>query len=235
MNAGGGPKRSGLLCYLFSMIYRRFPRCRQGVAVARFHRIGGFQPLAKNSWCPAPRVRLLDWLHRFTPCYLGSIIASGMCGGAQMDERRRNWSLWAGFLFCLAALVSYFLIFDKFAATRDVPWVTFLIFGIGAAFLLVGLKRAFGTPERYKGKIAGPVLSVLSLALVGLFCFFVFYLTRQLPASSGAPRVGQRAPEFVLTDTSDQPVSLASLLSAPMANSGKPPRGVVLIFYRGYW
>ncbi len=157
------------------------------------------------------------------------------CGGAQMDERRRNWSLWAGFLFCLAALVSYFLIFDKFAATRDVPWVTFLIFGIGAAFLLVGLKRAFGTPERYKGKIAGPVLSVLSLALVGLFCFFVFYLTRQLPASSGAPRVGQKAPEFVLTDTSDQPVSLASLLSAPMANSGKPPRGVVLIFYRGYW
>jgi hypothetical protein len=152
-----------------------------------------------------------------------------------MNERSRNWSLWIGFLFCVAALVSYFLIFDKFAVTRDVPWASFLIFGIGGVFLLVGLKRSFGTPERYKGKIAGPVLSILSLALVGLFCFFVFNLTRQLPASSGAPRVGQKAPEFVLTDTGDKPVSLSSLLSTPMVNSGKPPRGVVLIFYRGYW
>lgn len=204
--------------------------------MARINRVGGFQPLTRRLLAlpenVSPALNSLDRLRRAT---LAQTLRKDGLGVVPMNERSRNWSLWVGFLLCLAASVSYLAVFDKFAVTRDVPWASFLIFGVGGVFLLLGLRRAFGTPERYKGKIAGPVLSVLSLALVGLFCFFVFYLTRQLPASSGAPRVGQKAPDFVLADASDQPVSLSSLLSTPMANSGKPPRGVVLIFYRGYW
>jgi peroxiredoxin len=43
----------------------------------------------------------------------------------------------------------------------------------------------------------------------------------------GAPRVGQKAPEFTLPDQNEKPVALADLLSRS--------RAVVLIFYRGFW
>ncbi len=152
-----------------------------------------------------------------------------------MTPRRWNWHLWAGFVLCLIALASYFFVFARFPVTRDVPWANFLLFGTGIAFLFVGVKHAFREPQQYRGKIAGPILSLLSLLAVGFFCFLIFYQTRQLPASAGAPRIGQRAPEFVLPDTNNQPVSLSSLLSTPLANSQASPKGVLLVFYRGYW
>ena len=152
-----------------------------------------------------------------------------------MNQRRWNWYSWAGSLLCLVAFASYFLLFSRFPVTRDVPWVNFLLFGTGVAFLFVGLKRAFGQPQQYRGKIAGPILGTLSLLILGVFCFAVFYQTRQLPASTGAPRVGQKAPEFVLPDTNNNPVTLSSLLSSASADTQARPKGVLLVFYRGYW
>ncbi len=151
-----------------------------------------------------------------------------------MNKRLWNWHLWAGFLLCLVAFAS-FPFFARFPITRDVPWANFLLFAVGGVLSFIGLKRAFGRPQQYRGKIAGPILGTLSLLAVGFFCFIVFYMTKQLPVSSGAPRVGQKAPEFVLPDTTNQPVSLTSLLSAPLAGAHVPPKGVVLVFYRGYW
>jgi len=52
-------------------------------------------------------------------------------------------------------------------------------------------------------------------------------MLRQVPSSSGAPRVGQKAPDFILLDQSGKPVGLGDLLSGS--------RAVVLIFYRGFW
>jgi len=151
-----------------------------------------------------------------------------------MNKRLWNWRLWAGFLLCLVGFAS-FLFFARFPITRDVPWANFLLFAVGGVLSFIGLKRAFGQPQQYRGKIAGPILGTLSLLAVGFFCFIVFYMTKQLPVSSGAPRVRQKAPEFVLPDTTNQPVSLTSLLSAPLAGAQVPPKGVVLVFYRGYW
>ncbi len=125
--------------------------------------------------------------------------------------------------------------FARFPVTRDVPWPNFLLFAIGGAALFVGFRRAFGRSQQYRGKIAGPILGTLSLLAVGFFCYIVFYMTRQLPGAAGAPHVGQKAPEFVLPDTTNQPVSLASLFSTPLVGSRVPPKGVVLVFYRGYW
>ena len=151
-----------------------------------------------------------------------------------MNKRRWNWCLWAGFLLCLVGFAS-FPFFAKFPLTRDIPWANFLLFGTGGAAFFIGLKRAYGQSHQYRGKITGPILGTLSLVALGFFCFIVFYMTRQLPASVGAPHVGQKAPEFVLPDTNNQPVSLASLRSTPLVGSVAPPRGVVLVFYRGYW
>jgi hypothetical protein len=150
-------------------------------------------------------------------------------------KRGWNWCLWAGFLFCVGAFVSYLFVFAKYPITRDVPWANFVLFGVGGVLLVVGLQRAFRQPQQYRGKITGPILSALSLAVLGFFCYVVFYMTKQLPPPSAALRVGQKAPEFVLPDTNNNSVALSSLLSSPMPGLQTPPKGVLLVFYRGYW
>jgi hypothetical protein len=150
------------------------------------------------------------------------------------ERRRRNWHLWAGFFLCLIAIPTYPFVFARFPITRDIPWVNFLFFGTGLGLLFCGLKRAFGQPQRYRGKTAGSISALFSVSALSLFCFLIFQ-TRHLPASAGAPRIGQKAPEFVLTDINNQPVSLTSLLSTPLAHSSAPAKGVLLVFYRGYW
>ena len=71
------------------------------------------------------------------------------------------------------------------------------------------------------------------MALLGLFIFVVFIESRNLPPAHGAPQVGQKAPEFTLNDSDNKPVTLAELTSTPI--NGKAPKGVLLVFYRGYW
>lgn len=143
------------------------------------------------------------------------------------DKRNANWILWGGFLTAVVAVVSYVPVFVQFAATRDFPWANLLLFAIAAAMLGVGTRRAFGRPDQYRGKVRSIILSVLSAALLTLFCFVTFWFARQLPSSETALRVGSPAPEFTLTDTTGAPVSLAELRQGH--------RAVLLIFYRGYW
>jgi hypothetical protein len=150
----------------------------------------------------------------------------------------RSWnsSSWIGFLVTLAAFLSYYLFFDRYPVTRDFPWVNLLLFAIGGFLLFVGLKRAFGQPQLYRGRISGSLLAGLSLLIFGFFGYLNFYYSRQLPPSTGAPRVGQQAPDFALPDKDAKQVSLADLLTLPIASStSEKPNGVILIFYRGYW
>jgi peroxiredoxin len=55
----------------------------------------------------------------------------------------------------------------------------------------------------------------------------LFYELRQVHPSTGAPRVGQKAPEFTLSDQDGKNVSLSDLVHGSKA--------VALIFYRGFW
>ena len=140
--------------------------------------------------------------------------------------RKWNWPIWVGFLVAVGGLVSYEF-FAQFPITRDFPWANLLLFGIGIALLLVGLFRVFGRPQIYRGKILGSILAAIAVLVVALFSYEIFYALRQVPASGGAPRVGQKAPDFLLLDQNGKPVGLGDLLS----NS----KGVALIFYRGFW
>lgn len=142
-------------------------------------------------------------------------------------KRRWNNFVWLGFVLTLAAILSYFLIFLRFPITRDIPWVTYVLFVPALWLLASGVQRAFGQPREYRGKIAGPILSTLSIGLMLLFSYFAFALTKDLPSAGNALQAGQQAPDFTLADSSGKPVALSDILH----NN----RGAVLIFYRGYW
>src|SRR5437899_6720655 len=141
-------------------------------------------------------------------------------------KRRWNWPIWLGFIVAVGGLFSYEF-FAQFPITRDFPWANLLLFAIGAALLLVGLFRAFGRPQVYRGKIFGSIFTALALFLFAFFSYEMFYVLKQVPLSAQAPRVGEKAPEFSLPDQNGKPVALGDLLSSS--------HGVVLIFYRGHW
>lgn len=152
-----------------------------------------------------------------------------------MNIKRTNWPLWTGFLLTLAAFLSYFFIFVLFPFTRDFPWANLVLFVIAGVLLFMGLRRGFASdrPHPTRSKIVSTIVSVLSLAVIAMFVFVIFVVGRSLPASTGAPHVGQLVPEFSLPDTSGKQVSLNELLTTPI--DGKKPKGVLLVFYRGYW
>ena len=140
-------------------------------------------------------------------------------------KRKWNWPIWIGFIVAVGGLFSYEF-FAQFPVTRDFPWATLVLFGVGAVLLIAGLARAFGRPQLYRGKIFGSIFAVITALLFAFFAYEIFYVLRQVPLSAQAPRVGQRAPSFSLPDQNGKEVALNDLLS---------PNGAVLIFYRGHW
>jgi len=147
-----------------------------------------------------------------------------------------RWNLLplGGFIIVVAAFLSYFFVFAYFPITRDFPWLNLLLFAVGLVVLGAGLRRAFAQPERWFGKVSASLLSILSVLILGLFVFYNFSLSAQLPESAGAPKVGEKAPDFALPDQDGREVKLSELAAALGAESGKD-RYVLLVFYRGYW
>ena len=140
---------------------------------------------------------------------------------------KRSWNprIWAGFALALAAVASYPLVFIKYPITRDVPWATLVLLVPAIVLLVSGLARAFRQPEAYRGKIAGSLVATVTALLVGFFLFGVFYATRQIPASHGAPKVGDAAPDFTLPDSTGRSVTLSGLLTSPFVGNASSTTG----------
>jgi len=147
--------------------------------------------------------------------------------------RRFNWQIWAGFLIGVFALLSYPTIFVQWPATRDFPWVNILLFVIAEIFIFVGVRRAFGPDRGIASKIGAVILASLSSLVLLAFIMVAFVSSTWMPEAAGAPVVGSRAPSFTLADSNGRQVSLSELQSMPISSA--QPRGVLLIFYRGYW
>jgi len=152
-----------------------------------------------------------------------------------MNIKRLNWPLWVGFVLTLATFLSYFFIFVWFPFTRDFPWANLVLFLLAGVLLFLGVRRGFASdrPHPTRSKIVTSIVTAFSFVVFALFVFTFFVVGRWLPASKGAPQVGQRAPDFSLPDASGKQVSLNQLLTAPV--NGNAPKGVLLVFYRGYW
>ena len=152
-----------------------------------------------------------------------------------MATRFWNWRLWAGFGLSNVALAGYIFLVNE---TRAVVWLSLLVFVVAAVLLVSGVKRRSREPELYRGQIAGPVLTALTVLIFCLFGFIVYQVSRVFPDAKHAPQIGQRAPEFSLVDTNGESFTLAQLLSTPLTDSAgaaRPTKGVLVFFYRGYW
>jgi hypothetical protein len=159
-------------------------------------------------------------------------------------KRSWNWAVWTGALLVLLGVVSYPLFFVRFPTLRDFPWANLPMIALGLVLLTLGLTRAFQHPDLFRGKIFGSVLAVLALTFSGFFLYGIFIGARHvLPASHGAPQVGQTAPDFALPDSQNHQVTLTGALNSPFTpesttgaeKNAVQAAGVVLIFYRGYW
>ncbi len=153
-----------------------------------------------------------------------------------------NWMLWGGLLLSVAGLLSYFEVFAAFPITRDFPWVNLPIFAVALTMLGAGLWRAYGQPEKYRGKVFGPIVATLGVAVFGLFIFYVFFLSYGLPPADGAPMAGERMPDFTLPDQNGEPFQLSQVIpalaegaSGDDAEAEPSDQWVLLVFYRGHW
>ena len=147
--------------------------------------------------------------------------------------KRINWQIWAGFVLSLVAGFSYPFVFVRWPITREFPWANLVLFAIAFALLFLGLRRAFKPDKRIVSKIFSSLAAAFGLLNLAALLFMILVMGSWLPASTAAPQVGQKAPAFTLIDSNDKAVTLAQMLTEPINN--QPPKGVLLIFYRGYW
>jgi hypothetical protein len=146
---------------------------------------------------------------------------------------RFNWQIWAGFLLSIIGFISYPFVFVNWPVTRDIPWVNLLLYALSVILLLFGLNRAWRRNSTRWSRVVSLTLAMFSVLMLGFFVFSVFIYARWLPPSTGAPQKGERAHDFSLVASNGESVALSELLTTPI--EGKTPRGVLLIFYRGYW
>jgi len=151
-----------------------------------------------------------------------------------LKKRRNAAVLWALF-FALCSLGANVAVFAAPPMQLALPWLS-LAFAIVALITLAwGLWLAFTQAQIYRGKALNIVLGLVTLTLSGSMVF-TFFLARKLPGTAGTPQIGQRVPDFTLTDANGQVVSLDSLFApAPGEPQSAAPKAVLLIFYRGYW
>src|SRR5688572_28762768 len=140
-----------------------------------------------------------------------------------MKIHRVNWQLWTGFLLSVFAFMSYPTLFVQWPLTRDFPWANILLFVIAVVLLFLGLRRAFGPGRGMISRVGAVVLAALGAACLAFFIIVAFVASTWLPASTAAPQVGQKAPEFSLIDSSGRQISLTELRTTPV--DANQPRG----------
>jgi hypothetical protein len=139
----------------------------------------------------------------------------------------RNWPALGGILLGVGGVVSYFALVlrhdPRLRWMLDIPLLNLALVVAGLLLSLVGVRQALR--RRRTGQLWAPLLALLNFGLAGAFGWYLFAFSYHLPPATGAPAVGTPAPDFELLDEHGSPVRLSSFRG----------RGVVLLFYRGFW
>jgi peroxiredoxin Q/BCP len=130
-------------------------------------------------------------------------------------------------LLGLAGVVTYFLLLLRHDPTLtrwlEMPIFNLIAIVVGLGLSAMGVYRA--RSRTHGGRVLAPIAAVINVAFTGLFVWWLFSYSYQIPAAARAPAVGAVAPDFTLPDHRGNEVRLSSLRGQP----------VVLLFYRGFW
>ena len=132
---------------------------------------------------------------------------------------------YGGLLVAFFGVISYFSFFFRFPALRDFPWINLPLVLVGLGLGLCGLKRAWGPGATRGSRLLSSLAIVLTVFFSGSFALYVFWMSYQLPDSSRALAVGERAPMFELPAADGSPIDTEELRG----------RRILLVFYRGHW
>lgn len=146
-------------------------------------------------------------------------------GKTSTPARRRNHAVWLGPVIVFAGAVSYFLYFARFADLRDFPWINLPIIGLGFLISAVGLARARVGSAKTIGRVSAWLGLIFSIAISGLFCFYIFDLSYQLPKATELSVKLSQSPEVALRDPDGKLVRLSDFRG----------RKLIITFYRGHW
>jgi drug/metabolite transporter (DMT)-like permease len=132
-------------------------------------------------------------------------------------RKSRNHAAWIGPLVALIGLVSYFTVAVQYPDLRDSAVLNLVLVLGGAAIASWALFRR----RNWKSWMGFGAAAVFT----GLFCWYIFMYSSQLPSPDSAPAVGAAAPPLELPDQTGRIVSLGSFSD----------QRVLVVFYRGYW
>jgi len=128
------------------------------------------------------------------------------------------WLVVLSVVLALAAPVAYALLLSV-PLVRNHPEGYVVAFAVAVVLAVLAVARA-----RTRRWPAWSALALTTLLLIGGAWFN--FVGARVPGTPTALRVGERPPDFTLTDASGRAVTMADY------RGDKP---VVLVFYRGYW
>src|SRR5260370_25791558 len=108
---------------------------------------------------------------------------------AASKNPRRYRVLWLGLLITVVGVLSNWLYFLALPGQEVFPWINVSLPAAGLVVLLVGVRRAFVSPQTSGGKILAPIFAILSAVVFGASAF-VLHHARDIPAPSAAPPLG---------------------------------------------
>jgi len=145
-----------------------------------------------------------------------------------IENEPKRWpkhAVWLGLVLTLVGALSYFLYFFQFPSLRDFPVLNLPMVLLGVLVAGVGCWQVFRQGRGAMGKGLAGLGFLLTLGLAGLFSFYIFAMSYQLPKASESPASAAAAPDFTLLDHKNQNVTLSDYRNEK----------VVLVFYRGFW
>ncbi len=132
-----------------------------------------------------------------------------------------NYLAWVGPVLAVFGLLSYFVYFSMWPVFRDFPWLNLLILlgAVGVSVLALGRARSS------LGRAGSGIGLFVSVSMLGLLCFYAFFLSYQLPDAGRVVDDGTRLPAITLASTDGEAIDIADAAQDKL----------ILVFYRGHW
>ncbi len=141
------------------------------------------------------------------------------------DRPSRNPAVWLGPLLTVAGVATYPTVLARFAAVRDVPWVSVPAVVLGVAVSLYGAIRSFERGVGVGRRVLAVALTLAAGALAARFLYDTLVASYRLPEPTAETIELRDAPDFTLRASTGGVLRLSDLRGRP----------VLLLFFRGAW